>query len=373
MSAGPADRTAGALRGSPCGCPQERLIGALAIAAVLSGAGEATAQSSLDRSPNLTAGWIGTPGALQLDASVRYRDPQEGDQAALPTLLLGYGLPANLAVGASFAAGSPVAPEESTEVEPFVRWAPVVERAERPLQVAAQLAYNTAAGSLDGEVQAGYRLGPGRLLGALRAFTDGYSEDSGFAVAAGAVLHPLRGVAPIALAGDLGTLIGIDGGEDVVWSAGVQIGLPVSTATLSLQATNATSGTIQGRSLGTGRTRYGLHLTVASPVGVVLGTFVPREVAQRAVQPVESPEGRVVHVAIREFAFVGGRLEVPRGTTVVWTNRDRAVHTATSDDGSWNSGAIAEGESWSARFDEPGTYSYHCGPHPYMRGSVVVR
>lgn len=80
-----------------------------------------------------------------------------------------------------------------------------------------------------------------------------------------------------------------------------------------------------------------------------------------------------MHVAIREFAYIGQRIVIQRGTTVVWTNYDPAVHIATSDDAAWSSGAIPAGASWSARFDQPGTYSYHCGPHPYVRAIIVVR
>src|SRR5690606_1030866 len=175
-------------------------------------------------------------------------------------------------------------------------------------------------------------------------------------------------------------LLGEDRGETLVWSAGVSAGLPVATATAALYATNATSGTLAGRSLGSSRVRLGLQLTVESPIGEQLGVYVPRAVAARAVQPAPAAEEdaarkerRVVRVDIREFAFIEQRLEVARGTTVEWVNGDDVVHTATSDDGAWDSGAIQPGASWSATFDEPGIYSYHCGPHPYMRGTVTVR
>src|SRR5690606_35151725 len=136
----------------------------------------------------------------------------------------------------------------------------------------------------------------------------------------------------------------------LVWSAGVSAGLPVSTATAALYATNATSGTLEGRSLGFSRVRFGLQLTVESPIGEQLGVFVPRAVAAHAVQPAPPEEEdtareerRVVRVDVREFAFIEQRLEIARGTTVEWVNRDAVVHTATSDDGSWNSGAIEPG------------------------------
>lgn len=335
-------------------------------------AGLASAQS-LQRTPNLTGGWVGTPYALQFNTEVRYRSLGHAEFASLPTLMLAYGLRENVLLGASFAVQSPVVLDQTSELEPFVRWAPVIERVRQPWQVSAELAFNTAAVSVDGELEAAYRFGPARLLGAARFFSNGYGEDPRGALAAGLVVHPAPGRVPVALAGDIAGLLGSGRGNDVVWSAGLQAGLPITPSTLSLQVTNATSATLEGRSLGTGRVRFGFELTLASPIGELLGLFVPREVAMQAVRSVQQPAGRAVQVAIREFAFVGERIVIPAGTTVQWTNYDDVVHTATSDDAAWNSGAIPPGRSWSATFEQPGTYSYHCGPHPYMRGSIVVQ
>lgn len=333
----------------------------------------AAAQSLIQRSPNLWGAGVGVPGTLQIDASLRYRGVGDSEFRTIPTVIAGYGIPANLFLGVAFAVESPVSPGQSTELEPFVRWAPVVERADRPLQVAAQLGFNTATNSVDGELEAAYRVGGARLLGAARAFSDGFSDGAAFAALGGVVVQPFRGRVPVALAGDAGVLLGVDRGDDVIWSAALQVGLPISTSTLSFHVTNAASGTLEGRSFASGRTRVGVVATIASPVGELLGVFVPREVAARAVRSVKTPAGRVARIDIREFAFVGERIVVDPGTTIVWTHYDEVVHTATSDDASWNSGPIPPGGSWSATFDAPGTYSYHCGPHPYMRGTIVVR
>ena len=46
--------------------------------------------------------------------------------------------------------------------------------------------------------------------------------------------------------------------------------------------------------------------------------------------------------------------------------------TVTSDDGVFDSGDLASGQTFSFAFDKPGTYWYFCRPHPFMRGRVVV-
>jgi len=66
------------------------------------------------------------------------------------------------------------------------------------------------------------------------------------------------------------------------------------------------------------------------------------------------------------------------GTTLTWTNYDVAPHTVTSgthdaETDTFHSGLLQRGESWSYTFTEPGTYAYHCDPHPYMEGMVTVR
>jgi len=76
---------------------------------------------------------------------------------------------------------------------------------------------------------------------------------------------------------------------------------------------------------------------------------------------------------MRDMAFRPLRVAIAAGTTVVWTNSDAMVHTVTSDDGRWSSGAIEPGATWRRRFDRPGTYTFHCTPHPFMKGVVVVR
>jgi nitrite reductase (NO-forming) len=59
--------------------------------------------------------------------------------------------------------------------------------------------------------------------------------------------------------------------------------------------------------------------------------------------------------------------------TVTWTNNDQAPHTVTADNLSFDSGAINAGASWSNTFTSPGTYTYHCSYHPWMKGTVIVK
>ncbi len=78
-------------------------------------------------------------------------------------------------------------------------------------------------------------------------------------------------------------------------------------------------------------------------------------------------------VVIANFAFGPATMTVAKGTTVTWQNNDNVAHTATSDNGKWDTGTIGPGGSGSVKFDSAGTWAYHCAVHPMMTASVVVQ
>lgn len=77
-------------------------------------------------------------------------------------------------------------------------------------------------------------------------------------------------------------------------------------------------------------------------------------------------------VSIKNFAFSAATLTVSSGTTVKWTNNDATAHTVTADDGSFDSGNIAPGGTFSHTFSAAGTTKYHCSIHTNMTASVAV-
>jgi plastocyanin len=81
----------------------------------------------------------------------------------------------------------------------------------------------------------------------------------------------------------------------------------------------------------------------------------------------------VVHVQIKNFAFVPARVVVSPGTRVVWTNEDEEPHTVVSDDRTFSSEALETGSHFTHTMSQPGTTTYHCSIHPFMHGSVDVQ
>ena len=77
-------------------------------------------------------------------------------------------------------------------------------------------------------------------------------------------------------------------------------------------------------------------------------------------------------IVVKDFMFKPVSLSVKVGTTVVWTNEDDEPHTVRSETRLFASGALDTNESYSFRFDKPGTYVFFCSIHPRMTGTVVV-
>jgi plastocyanin len=102
-----------------------------------------------------------------------------------------------------------------------------------------------------------------------------------------------------------------------------------------------------------------------------------------APEPVSAGRSAVVNgqaqegVTIVDNAYQPKQVEVDPGTTVVWTQVGQLPHTVTADDGSFDSGEMGEGDTYSRTFQQPGSYPYYCAFHGApggegMSGTVVV-
>ena len=96
-----------------------------------------------------------------------------------------------------------------------------------------------------------------------------------------------------------------------------------------------------------------------------------------------------VQVDIKDSAYTRRSIKIAKGTKVTWTNQDRLQHNVMGEhaDGDETHSApdaadvrpdvfagplLAKGERYSFTFTKVGSYPYHCAPHPYMQGAVVV-
>ncbi|MGH7543847.1 MAG: cupredoxin domain-containing protein [Gemmatimonadota bacterium] len=341
-----------------------RLVAAaLAVGAALAPA-NGSGQSLMTRSPNLAGTTV--PGARTTDFTFLHRFELIGEEEKkvqnYPTFVLAVGLPAGFAIGTTYASNSELGAGTPNEWEPWVRAARAFgDRA----GLAGTAAYNTATESANGELAAGWAWRRISLLGAARGFSSAYGSDAFEAALAGGLLFHIT--PRLAVGGDVARVV-TDDSLATAWSAGVHVAIPGSPHTLGFVVSNVGATTLEGASRGAededgdSNLRYGFAFTMP------LGTL--------------SQWGRIFHgeeggrgenvVTLRDFAFRPAEIRVQQGQTVHWANEDPTPHTVTADDGEFDSGLLENGEGFSRRFDEPGRYPFHCTPHPFMKGVVIV-
>ena len=110
------------------------------------------------------------------------------------------------------------------------------------------------------------------------------------------------------------------------------------------------------------------------------GCTQPQMQPSPSITPTVKPSGlpaaggglEAVTVQIKDFAFSPEEITIKRGTTVKWINLDSVGHTATADNGGFDSGLLAQNQDWGRNFDSPGVFEYHCVPHPNMKAKIIV-
>jgi hypothetical protein len=78
-------------------------------------------------------------------------------------------------------------------------------------------------------------------------------------------------------------------------------------------------------------------------------------------------------VTIKDFSFGPKTLTINAGDSVSWTNQGPTAHTATAKGGSFDSGLLETGKSYSHEFSSAGSFVYYCKPHPFMTATIVVK
>lgn len=77
-------------------------------------------------------------------------------------------------------------------------------------------------------------------------------------------------------------------------------------------------------------------------------------------------------ITMKGMVFSNTNLQIKTGTTVTWMNDDNTTHTVTADNGSFDSGNLTAGSSFTHTFTAVGSFAYLCKIHSNMTGVVVV-
>lgn len=78
-------------------------------------------------------------------------------------------------------------------------------------------------------------------------------------------------------------------------------------------------------------------------------------------------------INIAGFAFSPAKLSIDTGQRVAWTNGDDSPHQITLTKTQERSPVLVKGQTHAQAFTAPGTYEYHCGLHPQMKGTIEAK
>jgi len=139
---------------------------------------------------------------------------------------------------------------------------------------------------------------------------------------------------------------------------------------------------------------YGIGLMaviVAMSVSVIFYTsfYLPESMAKPSVSDhILHPSEDLIIEIVPGAVIEGNESYVPNkanalltiNNKVIWENNDDTAHTVTPDhrhadsySGDFGSpGVMKPGDSYEFIFTEPQEVHYHCEPHPWMTGSIIV-
>lgn len=239
--------------------PRSLVAGALAIALL---AAPATAQPATTRTPNVEGTWV-TPGGTGFFAFLHRFSvgaPPAYSVDNIPMFHLSAGFFDWASVGALYATQTATVPGASQELELWAKERFWDEEAGAPLSVSLKEAFNLTAFSPDAELTLGKHFGPIGLLGAVRVMGNYQYAGSPLVttnLGASWALTPY-----LSLAGDVGVSPMRLGTLAPTWGAGLQMAIPYSPHTMSLQVTNTGTDSIHGSSVPLNMVRYGFDFTI---------------------------------------------------------------------------------------------------------------
>ncbi|MFN8495026.1 MAG: plastocyanin/azurin family copper-binding protein [Caldilineaceae bacterium] len=128
------------------------------------------------------------------------------------------------------------------------------------------------------------------------------------------------------------------------------------------------------------RTAYASALDMGSIAlyPVKTAKVTPVSITTAVIAAHDHTAASTVGLEMHDFAFSEPVIIIHAGATVTWVNHGNEQHSATADDGSFDTGLLSPGASASVTFHKPGVYPYYCALHggsggQGMAGRVVVQ
>lgn len=331
------------------------------------------AQAFISRSPNVDGTWLPEHASMQFNLVHRFYVTGDASHTVInsPTLTWAFRLPSRFAVAARYSSRSAML-AETNDLELFGR-VRLRESGVGQVGLAITPAWNLRAHSFDGEVAADWSISRFTVTGALRGMSNAYGSDRARGAVAGGVVARLNDY--VGLGGDVASLLNVEAGERTAWSAGLLFQIPNSPHFFSLQVSNVDVNTIQGASRrgllssGVDKLLYGFEFTIPLHYKRFMPWFRPGT----GVPPKRQSVVLAAKIQMAEFEFRSDSVVIGVGQAIEFVNADPVEHTVTFDAIATSSGMVPKGGTFVLRFDRPGRWEYHCTPHPFMRGIIIVR
>jgi plastocyanin len=128
-----------------------------------------------------------------------------------------------------------------------------------------------------------------------------------------------------------------------------------------------------------------MRIAKSTRLASVLAVLLLTAVAAVALYAPAGAATPIKHVTIANYAFSPHTIRIKAGTTVVWTNTQGVTHELVSVNSMqrtprvtkrFDSGALAQGATFSYTYKKKGTFYYECIIHAYMasmHAKVIVR
>jgi plastocyanin len=101
--------------------------------------------------------------------------------------------------------------------------------------------------------------------------------------------------------------------------------------------------------------------------------FIPIAVAGVALVLAAPASTATSTVQIKSTGFVPAAVTVNQNDSVTWTNTDTKDHQVVANGGSFASAILKPGKTYTHAFRAGGTFRYHDGLHPTLKGTITVR
>lgn len=127
----------------------------------------------------------------------------------------------------------------------------------------------------------------------------------------------------------------------------------------------------------TSKTRTILASLALSALGTQMALAEKISILTETPAPAAEAPADAIKVNIAKMKYDQPELTIKVGETVTWINTEAMPHNVAFQagvvgDAKMDGAMLKKDQSYSITFNEVGTYDYHCTPHPFMKGKVIV-